>query len=482
MKELLEKKENFKVIMPIFSWEDLRQNPKYYERIFRRNEQAIEGFLHPAREIFERVQKQGDQAIIELELKYNNRLDSKIYNQTNLRVSQADIATAYGRVGKKGLATIREYISGVNMIAEALMDKERREVKVERSPGFIVRYEMAARESVGIYCPAGQVPLPIVSGMLAASARAAGVPRIAVFYPPTEKDAEIIVAGREAGATEFYRIGGAQAMAAMTYGTETVKSVDMIVGPGSSITQAGKIIAREKGVFTDSIGGASEQLVLVEEGAPIESIIMAARDILTECEHGETSAGVVITNSENIAEKIQTIILEMAEIEQRGGVIKAALRKSSAIIVAKLVEEMVAIAKEYKGEHVGLYIKDPQKYALNIDSPSVSLNPINRPGLMSTARANYGGTFHCTLPTGPKGNRQPGSTTPRMFLREVEIMEMLPQGALIGLDVCEDLARVELLPSHRNAMLATRLLNDRSLLATDASPLGKIIKKVLAKR
>ncbi len=481
MSKIMEKIENGKEKLPIFTWEELKANPEDYKRIFRRNEKAIEGFLEPARNIFDRVQKEGDKAIVELELLYNKNLRPEVYNVSNLRLSETEIAEAYERVGEKGLMTIREYIGGVRKIAEALMEKEQTEVKVERSPGFVVKYKMVSRESVGIYCPAGQVPLPIVSGMLAASAKVAGVPRIAVFYPPTDKDAEIIVAGKEAGATEFYRIGGAQAMAAMTFGTKTVKAVDMIVGPGSTITQAGKIIAREKGVFTDAIGGPSEQLVLVEEGAPIESIIMAARDILTECEHGETSAGLVITNSQKIAEKIQKMILEMADIEERGGVIKAALQKSSAIILASSVEEMIAIAKEYKGEHIGLYITDPEKYALSVNSSSISLNPISKPGFMSTARANYGGTFHCTLPTGPNGNKQPGSTTPRMFLREVEIMQMDPKGAQIGLGVCEDLATVELLPSHKNAMLTTRLLSDRKSLENDATPLGRIIKEILSR-
>ncbi len=466
--------------MPIFTWENLKKNTAEKTRIFRRNEKAIEGWLVPAREIFEQVEKDGNKAIVELALKYDNKLTPLNYNENNLKLSEADIKKAYEKVGKDGLAVIKEYVAGVKKLADALMVKEKDEVLVERSSGFTAKYVMVPRESVGIYCPAGQVPLPIVSGMLAASAKAAGVARIAVFYPPTDLDAEIIVAGCEAGATEFYRIGGAAAMAAMTYGTQTVAPVEMIVGPGSTITQAGKIIAREKGIYTDAIGGPSEQMVIVEEGAPIESIIMATRDILTECEHGETSAGIVITNSQSIAEKMQKMLLDFAQIEERGEVIKESFRRASAIIVASSPEEMIAIAKEYKPEHIGLYMKEPEKYALKVDCSSVSLNPIDKPGFMSTARANYGGTFHCTIPTGPKGNGQVGTTTPRLFLREIEIMKMEPEGAEIGLDICEKLAIVELLPSHRNAMYTTRFLRNKDTLASDTSSLAKVINEILA--
>lgn len=473
----IEKTENR---MPIFTWVELRKNLKEMERIFSRNQSAMEGFLPIARGIFKAVEKNGNQAIVDLELKYNKNLTPETYNASNLRLSKAEIAEAYRKVGDEGLKTIKEYVRGVRMIGNALMDKERRDVVVERSPGFFVSYITTPRESVGVYCPAGQVPLPIVSGMLAQSASCAGVPRIAVFFPPTELDAEIIVAGKEAGATEFYRIGGAQAIAAMTYGTESIKPFDMIVGPGSTITQAGKMIAREKGIFTDAIGGPSEQVVLVEDGASLEAIIMAARDILTECEHGETSTGLVITNSQKIADQIRDLIVQFVEIEERKDVINEALRRASAIIVAKSAKEMVEVARAYGGEHIGLYMRNPGKYVALVNSTSVSLNDIDKNMYyMSTARANYGGTYHATLPTGPKGRLQPGGTTPKMFLREIEVMKIANGDATEGLGVCEYLAKCELLPSHRNTMLTTRILTGNE--KTGNFALEDAIKKIKIK-
>src|SRR3989344_27845 len=320
----VEKKEK-RECMPIFTWAKLQERVSDMDRIFNRNQNAMEGFLLIAREIFEEVKRSGNKAIVALELKFNKKLTPENYNERTLRLTDAEIKEAYKKVGAEGLKTIREYVWGVKMIGDALVEKEKREVAVERSPGFTASYITVSRNSVGVYCPAGQVPLPIVSGMLAQSAACAGVKRIAVFFPPTELDAEIIVAGKEAGASEFYRIGGAQAIAAMTYGTKTIEPVEMIVGPGSNITQAGKMIAREKGIFTDAIGGPSEQVGLVEDGASLEAIIMAARDILTECEHGETSAGIVITNSQKIAEQIKDIILQFVAIEERKDVINEAL-------------------------------------------------------------------------------------------------------------------------------------------------------------
>ena len=476
-KNIIEKKENR---MPIYEWAKLQKNINEIERIFNRNKNAMEEFLPIAREIFQAVKNGGAKAVIELELKYNKHLTPETYNENKLQISQKEIDSAYEKVGKQGLETIKEYVRGVKIIGDALMEKERKDIKTERSPGFTASYITVPRESVGVYCPAGQVPLPIVSGMLSQSASCAGVSRIGVFFPPTELDAEIIVAGKEAGATEFYRIGGAQAIATMTYGIENIKPFDMIVGPGSNITQAGKIIARENGTFTDAIGGPSEQVVLVENGASIQSIIMAARDILTECEHGETSTGIVITNSKKISEQIRDILFQFAEIEERKDVINEAWKRASAIIVAKSPKEMVEIAGRYGGEHIGIYMRNPSQYVAQVNSTSVSLNDIDKNmSYMSTARANYGGTYHATLPTGPLGRLQPGGTTPKMFLREIEVMKVTNQGATEGLRVCEDLARCELLPSHRNAMQTTRILRGDE--KTGNFALEKVINTILKK-
>ena len=467
--------------MPIVTWAALQSDPEFMQRIFERNQNALEGVVPLVEEIFDRVKREGDRAIVDLELKYNRALSPETYHVGNLRISEAEIARAYERVGSKGLATIREYVRGVKLIGDALMQKERQDVTVERLPGFTATYLTVPRQSVGVYCPAGQVPLPIVSGMLAQSASCAGVPRIAVFYPPTELDAEIIVAGKEAGATEFYRIGGAQAIAAMTYGTATIAPVEIAVGPGSTITQAGKMVARNRGLFTDAIGGPSEQIVLVEKGASLNAIIMAARDILSECEHGETSAGVAVTDCPKVAEQFRSILLQLSAVEPRRAVIEESLRRASAIIVAASPEEMIEIARRYGGEHIGLYMRNPKRYVAAVNSPSVSLNDIDTgAAFMSTGRANYGGTYHCTLPTGPNGRVQAGATTPKMFLKEVEVMEITNESAGRGLQVCLDLAECERLPAHRNAMQTTRILIGEQLAADENPELQAVIARIKA--
>ena len=205
---------------------------------------------------------------------------------------------------------------------------------------------------------------------------------------------------------------------------------------------------------------------------------MATRDILSECEHGETSTGIVITNSKKIAEQIKDIITQFVAIETRKDVINEAFRRASAIIVVKSPEEMIEVAGKYGGEHIGLYMKNPEKYVSRVNSTSVSLNDINkRACFMSTARANYGGTYHATLPTGPNGRLQPGGTTPKMFLREIEVMKIKNEGAILGLDVCEALAKCELLFSHRNAMLTTRILRGE-IIEKESSALVDIVQKI----
>src|SRR3989344_1622751 len=125
VKNRIEKKENR---MPIFTWAELQKSPKEMERIFNRNQNAIEGFLPIAREIFEKVKTGGNQAVVDLELKFNKRLNPDTYNKENLRLTEEEIARAYKKVGTEGLKTIREYVRGVKLIGDALMAKEKKDV------------------------------------------------------------------------------------------------------------------------------------------------------------------------------------------------------------------------------------------------------------------------------------------------------------------------------------------------------------------
>jgi histidinol dehydrogenase len=470
--------------VPVTTWDALQADAKEYARVFLRNANALDEFIPVAQDIFVKTEEGWIQAIVDLELQFNKNLSSEKYTAVNLQYTEEEIDEAYQRISPETLASIREYNSWVKKIGDAIMDKEKKTVTVSPYAWFNASYKKIPFPAVGVYVPAGQVPLPIVSGMLVQSAVCAGVSRIVVCLPPTDFDAEILVAADEVAKNawypctlEIYRIGWCQAIAAMSQGIG-MQPVNFIAWPWSIPVQAGKKVAQLRGTGVDAIGGPSEQMILVEDGASPEAIIMAARDMINEAEHGPTSTGIVVTNSQEIATKIQRCVQKFAEKEERKDVIAQAMQKASAIIVTENVEEMLTVAGKYGAEHIGLYMNNPEHFADFVNAPSVSLNAIQKgQWAMCTARANYGGTYHCTLPTGIYSGNQRGWTTPDVFCKTVEIMDI--DNSAGGFVTMTNLAMCEKLPAHKRALETVQLLNGNTVKDTEFTRLIAEMKEYL---
>ena len=174
-----------------------------------------------------------------------------------------------------------------------------------------------------------------------------------VCYPPTAELPEIIVSADLAGADEIYRVGGVQAIAALTFGTETIKPVRFIAGPGNPYVQSAKLQVFGK-IGIDMLSGPSEALIMADETA---NPAYLAADILARCEHGGDSAGVVVTTSKKIAEQVAAEVALQAPKLKRQEYIQKALEQYSAVIIVKSLKEMIDFANDYSAEHLEVQVK-----------------------------------------------------------------------------------------------------------------------------
>ena len=232
----------------------------------------------------------------------------------------------------------------------------------------------------------------MVAQILAVAAKAAGVRRIVVCFSPTAELLEIIVSADLAGATEIYRVGGVQAIAALTYGTKTIKPVNFIAGPGNPYVQAAKLQVFGK-VGVDMLSGPSEALILADKTSNPKFL---AADILARCEHGSDSAGVVVTDSVDIARKTLEEVKRQLPLLNRQNYINNALNNFSAIILVKSQKEMIDFANEYSAEHLEVQTADARKLLPKLrNASSIFLG-----NFAPVTVGDYAsGTNHC-LPTG----------------------------------------------------------------------------------
>ena len=214
-------------------------------------------------------------------------------------------------------------------------------------------------ESVGCYVPGGQAAYPSTVVMTAVPAKIAGVPRIVVCSP---SDAEgkvnplVLVAADICGVNEVYKVGGAQAIAALAYGTDTIKPVRKIVGPGSKYVTMAKVLVSQD-VAIDMPAGPSEVLILADQYADARLI---AYDMISQAEHGTDSVAALITTSDKLAVQVQEQLAKLAAAAPRGDKIADSLNKYGFIITCETIEEAVALTNEFAAEHLEVMTKTPK--------------------------------------------------------------------------------------------------------------------------
>ena len=300
--------------------------------------------------IIEEVRNNRDQAVFN----YTKQFDGADINAGNILVTEEEIAEAYEQVDTTLLAVIRKSLVNIKKYHE----KQVQNSWFTTEDGIILGQKVTALATVGVYVPGGKAVYPSSVLMNVLPAKVAGVDRIVMCTPPG-KDGKVypstLVAAKEAGVDEIYKVGGAQAIAAMAFGTESVPKVDKIVGPGNIYVALAK-----KAVFgyvsIDSIAGPSEILVLADETANPRYV---AADLLSQAEHDEMASASLITTSQKLAEEVSAEIDQFVAELSRKEIIQKSLDNYGYILVADNMEEAIDTVNAIASEHMEIVTADP---------------------------------------------------------------------------------------------------------------------------
>ena len=321
------------------------------ENLLKRSPNSYGEFEGRVNEIIENVRANRDAAIFD----YTKRFDGADINAENILVTEDEIKEAYEKVDEKLLTVIRKALVNIRKYHE----KQRQYSWFDsEESGIILGQKVTALEKVGVYVPGGKAVYPSSVLMNIVPAKVAGVKTIVMTTPPG-KDGKVnpatLVAANEAGVDAIYKVGGAQAIAALAFGTESVPKVDKIVGPGNIYVALAK-----KAVFgfvsIDSIAGPSEIMVLADETANPRFV---AADLLSQAEHDEMASAILVTTSRDLAEQVSKEVEGFVAQLSRKEIIQKSLDNYGYILVAESMDEAIATVNEIASEHLELVTKNP---------------------------------------------------------------------------------------------------------------------------
>lgn len=321
------------------------------ENLLKRSPNSYGEFESRVNDIIQNVREKRDEAIFEYTLKF----DGATINQDNIRVTEEEIKEAYGQVDPKLLDVIRKAL--VNIRDYHAKQKQYSWFDSDES-GIILGQKVTPLKTVGVYVPGGKAVYPSSVLMNVIPAKVAGVSNI-IMTTPCGKDGKVypstLVAAKEAGVDAIYKVGGAQAIAALAFGTESIPKVDKIVGPGNIYVALAK-----KAVFgyvsIDSIAGPSEIMVLADETANPRFV---AADLLSQAEHDEMASAILVTTSEALAEQVSVEVDKFVEVLSRKEIIRKSLDNYGYILVADTMQDAIDTVNEIASEHLELVTKNP---------------------------------------------------------------------------------------------------------------------------
>lgn len=321
------------------------------EELLKRSPNSYGEYESRVNEIIENVRIKRDKAVFD----YTKRFDGADISAENIQVTEAEIREAYEKVDPSLLEVIRKSLVNIRNFHEKQCQQS---WFTSQENGILLGQKVTPLKTAGVYVPGGKAVYPSSVLMNIVPAKVAGVARIIMTTPP-DKEGNIcpstLVAAKEAGADEIYKAGGAQAVAAMAFGTQSIPRVDKIVGPGNIYVALAK-----KAVFgyvsIDSIAGPSEILVLADETA---DPVYAAADLLSQAEHDEMASAILITTSMELAQKVSDQTERFLEKLSRRDIIRKSLDNYGYILVADSMDEAVEAANEIASEHLEILTKDP---------------------------------------------------------------------------------------------------------------------------
>lgn len=330
---------------------DERTKKNLLDDLLKRSPNNYVQYEDSVREILNEVKEKGDEAVFS----YTRRFDKANIDASNILVTEEEVKEAYRLVNDSLLVIIRKALKNI----ESYHAKQMQYSWFDSKPdGTLLGQKVTALRRVGVYVPGGKAVYPSSVLMNIMPAKVAGVEEIIMVTPPGQ-DGKInpttLVAAKEAGATAVYKVGGAQAIAALAYGTESIPKVDKIVGPGNIYVALAKKAVYGH-VSIDSIAGPSEILVLADETANPR---YAAADLLSQAEHDELASAILVTTSQDLAEKVSLQIDKFVEELSRGTIIQKSLDNYGHILVADTLEDAIDAANEIASEHLEIMTKDP---------------------------------------------------------------------------------------------------------------------------
>lgn len=330
--------------------EQTKQN--ILDDLLKRSPNNYGEFSDRVQAILDNVKERKDEAVFE----YTKMFDKADINADNIVVTDEEIKEAYAEVEKTGL---------VDIIRKALVnireyhEKQRQYSWFDSKPdGSILGQKVTALEKVGVYVPGGKAAYPSSVLMNIVPAKVAGVDKIIMTTPPNAEgkvNPGTLVAAKEAGADIIYKVGGAQAIAALAYGTQSIPKVDKIVGPGNIYVALAKKAVYGH-VSIDSIAGPSEILVLADESANPRYV---AADLLSQAEHDEMASAILVTTSEELATKVSEEVDKFVSELSRKNIIKKSLENYGYILVTETMEEAISVANDIASEHLEIVTKNP---------------------------------------------------------------------------------------------------------------------------
>lgn len=382
------------------------------------------------------VERRGDAAV----RMYSEKFDK--WNPPSLRLSENEIQDCIDSIGRQSIEDIKFAQAQIRRFAQIQM-LSLRDVEIETLPGVVLGHKNIPVNSVGCYIPGGKYPMVASAHMSVLTAKVAGVKRVIACAPPFEGKpaAAIIAAMALAGADEIYTMGGVQAVAAMAIGTETVKPVDMLVGPGNAyVAEAKRQLYGRVGI--DLFAGPTETMVICDDTVDAE---LVAVDLLGQAEHGPTSPAVCITSSRKIAAELPAAIEKVLARLDTAPIAGVAWRDYGELILCDNDEEMAQESDRISSEHIQVMTKDPDWFLGRLT---------NYGALFLGARTcvSYGdkviGTNH-TLPTKGAG-RYTGGLWVGKFIKTHTYQRILDDEAsvLIG-EYCSRLCALEHFSAHK---------------------------------
>lgn len=424
--------------MKVIKLKDLSK--KDYQRIINRSAGNYQTVIPVAKEIMENVKQNGDKALVKYYRKFSGNNGSY-----SIQVTQEELDKAINGVDIQVVFALRQMIKNITKVAKnQLKTKKDQVVKTEK--GISVWREWRAIEKVGLYIPGGKAIYPSSLLMTAIPAKIAGCKEVIVCTPPQANgqiNPVVLLAVEMMGIKKIYKVGGAEAIAAMTFGTETIPNVFKIYGAGNAYVTAAKMLALEK-ISIDMPAGPSEVFIIADESANPKFI---AADLLADGEHGEDSACVLLTTSQKVAEGTIKEIEKQLPVLSTQERARESLNRYGLVALVETLDEAIKFTNDYAPEHLEIMTENPKSLVKKItNAASVFLGDWT-----SKSSGDYATGANHVLPTGGMAKMYPPLGV-GAFGKWMQVQRCTRDGLLTIKDTIETIATVEQLPAHRNSV------------------------------